>query len=107
MVPSEPGLRWRPRAMEDVRTAAWAYRDTAGSDVATRFVGEIRGATSQITDAPEAGSLRIGVELGIPNLRARALTPFPYLVFYFVHAETVEVVCVLHARRDVGARIQE
>lgn len=49
----------------------------------------------------------VGVELGIPNLRAWDLTAFPYLVFYVVHAETVEVVRVLHARRDVGARIQE
>jgi toxin ParE1/3/4 len=47
------------------------------------------------------GSSRFSYELGIPELRARNTSRFPYLIFYVAYSEHVDVWRVLHSRRDI------
>jgi toxin ParE1/3/4 len=66
-----------------------------------RFVDAVERAVGQIARSPQSGSLRFSYELEIPGLRVRPLVRFPYLVFYVVGDEVVDVWRILHTRRDI------
>ncbi len=66
-----------------------------------RFVDAVERAVGQISRSPQSGSLRFSYELEIPDLRVRPLARFPYLVFYLVGDEVVDVWRILHTRRDI------
>jgi toxin ParE1/3/4 len=38
----------------------------------------------------------------LPGVRAWALKRFPYIIFYADRGETIEILRVLHAHRDIG-----
>ncbi|MDE0423122.1 MAG: type II toxin-antitoxin system RelE/ParE family toxin [Gammaproteobacteria bacterium] len=60
-----------------------------------------------VGDHPAVGSPRYAHELGVPGLRSRSTGRFPYLIFYVDHEEEVDVWRVLHAARDIPARMRE
>jgi toxin ParE1/3/4 len=70
-----------------------------------QFVDAVERAIGQISRSPQSGNLRFSYELGIPGLGARPLARFPYLVFYVVGDEVVDVWRVLHTRRDIPSTI--
>ena len=94
-------VRLRERAAADIDQAVDYYLAEADTEVAQRFVDAIERAIGQISRSPQAGSLRFSYELEIPGLRVRPLTRFPYLVFYVVRDEVVDVWRILHTRRDI------
>ena len=98
-------VRLRERAAIDIDRAADYYLDEAGVEVASRFVDAVERAVGQIGRSPHSGSLRFSYELDIPGLRVRPLTRSPYLVFYVVGDEVVDVWRVLHARRDIPSAV--
>ncbi len=102
---SERSVHLRAAAAADIDAAADYYLAEAGGDVALRFVDAVERVLDQIARSPQAGSLRFAYELDIPDLRARPLTRFPYLVFYVIAEERIEVWRVLHVRRDVASEI--
>jgi toxin ParE1/3/4 len=61
-----------------------------------RFADAVDRAVGQIGRSPRSGNLRFSYELEIPGLRVRPVTRFPYLVFYVVGDEVVDVWRILH-----------
>ncbi len=94
-------VRLRERAVSDIEQAVDYHLAEADSEVALRLVDAIERAIGQISRSPQAGSLRFSYELEIPGLRVRPLTRFPYLVFYVVRDDVVDVLRILHTRRDI------
>jgi toxin ParE1/3/4 len=97
--------RLRERAAIDIDRAADHYLGEAGAEVALRFVDAVERAVGQIGRSPQSGSLRFSYELEIPGLRVRPVPRFPYLVFYVVGDEFVDVWRILHTRRDIPSAV--
>ena len=93
----------RAAAQRDVEEAVAYYRDEAGPNVALDFVDSFEAAMRSLCDHPLMGSLRFAFELEIPDLRSWSLERFPYLVFYVLDDEAIDIWRVLHARRDIPA----
>jgi len=98
-------VRLRERAATDIDHAAGYYRTEAGAEVALRFIDAIERAVAQIARSPQSGSLRFAYELEIPDLRVRPIGRFPYLVFYVIGEDVVDVWRVLHTKRDIPSAI--
>ena len=100
-------VRLRERAATDIEHATDYYLGDAGAAVALRFVDAVERVISQISRSPLSGSLRFSYELEIPDLRVRPVARFPYLVFYVVGDEIVDVWRILHSRRDIPSAIAD
>ena len=81
----------RDRARSDIEDAVEYYLGDAGSEVALSFIDEVEDALRTIGNQPGVGSPRFAHELGVPGLRSRSAGRFPYLIFYVVHEEEVDV----------------
>jgi toxin ParE1/3/4 len=91
----------------DVRDAVDYYTDEGGEAVANRFLEELESTYVLIQASPGAGSPRYEHELGIENVRNRRLRRYPYLVFYAERPDRIDILRVLHARRDIPAYLGE
>ena len=100
-------VRLRQRAATDIDRVADYYLGEAGAAVALRFVDAVERAVSQIGRSAHSGSLRFSYELEVPDLRVRPVARSPYLVFYVVGDEIVDVWRNLHTRRDIPSAIAE
>ncbi|TFH16898.1 MAG: type II toxin-antitoxin system RelE/ParE family toxin [Acidimicrobiales bacterium] len=98
-------VRLRERAAADIDRAVDFYLAEADTEVALRFVDAVARAVGQISRSPQSGSLQFSYELEIPGLRVRPLARFPYLVFYVVVDDVVDVWRILHTRRDIPSAI--
>ncbi len=98
---SARAVRLRERAAVDIDQAVDYYLADADTEVALRFVDAVERAVGQIGRSPHSASLRFSYELEIPDLRVRPLARFPYLVFYIVGDEFVDVWRILHTGRDI------
>jgi toxin ParE1/3/4 len=105
-VPVRP-VRLRERAATDIEQAVSHYLAEADTEVALRFVDAVERAVGQIGRSSHAGSPRFSYELEIPGLRVRPLARFPYLVFYVVGDDGVDVWRVLHSRRDIPSAMDD
>jgi plasmid stabilization system protein ParE len=82
-----------PEAEDDLEEAAlWYEQRLAG--LGTRLVAQVRAAISRISDLPD---LYPEVHPGIRRVSVRR---FPYGVFYRRREERVEVIAILHDRRN-------
>ncbi|MGC1301427.1 MAG: type II toxin-antitoxin system RelE/ParE family toxin [Caulobacteraceae bacterium] len=97
----------REQACRDIEAAADYYAGHAGEDVALDFIDELERAYRLIAAKPATGSPFYGHELGLPGLRQRRLKRYPYLIFYIDRGDHVDVWRVLHAQRDIPARMQD
>ena len=97
----------RELARRDIDAAGDYYADQAGEDVALGFIDALESACRLIATRPATGSPVYGHELGLPGLRHRKLKRYPYLVFYVDRGDHVDVWRVLHAQRDIPARMRE
>jgi toxin ParE1/3/4 len=97
----------REQARKDIEAAADYYADQAGEDVALGFIEALEAAYRLIAARPATGSPFYGHELSLPGLRHRRLKRYPYLVFYVDRDDHVDVWRVLHAQRDIPARLRE
>jgi len=98
-----------PRALahRDVEAATDYYLREGGPNLALAFIDALQTAFRIIGASPATGSPRHVHELSLPGLRARALKRHPYLVFYLEREDHIDVWRVLHANRDIPARMQE
>lgn len=60
---------------------------------------------TDIAERPALGSQRYSTFLGNDGLRHRSMSRFPYLTFYRERDDRVEIVRVLHERRDIPSVI--
>jgi plasmid stabilization system protein ParE len=86
----------RPEAMRDVEEA-WDYLDTEQLGLGRGFLSRLNEALVRIGDMPELYGI-IG-----RNVRAARLKQFTYVVYYRIQTDHVEVLAILHGRRDTSA----
>ncbi len=91
----------RPRARQDLRKITAHYRKEGGSSLALRWTEALEEALRQLADFPGIGSPSPAATTGIEGLRSLVVSRFPYLIFYIEHVAQVDVLRVLHERRDV------
>jgi toxin ParE1/3/4 len=104
-VSGKPLVR-RRLARLDIEAAADYYDIEAGLDIAERFLDEVEACIAAILKAPGTGSPRVGELLLVDGLRSRAVTGFPYRIFYVEEAAQIEIWRVLHTHRDLTALLQ-
>jgi len=97
----------REQSRADIEAATDYYAAHAGEDVALGFIDELERAFRLVAARPAMGSPLYGHELGLPGLRHRGLKRYPYLIFYIDRDDHVDVWRVLHAQRDIPARMSE
>lgn len=97
----------REQANQDVDDAIAHYLEEASSSVALGFIDALERGYTHIGRHPGTGSPRHGHELDLPGLRAWALSPYPYLVFYIEPPDHIDVWRVLHGQRDIPAWMQD
>lgn len=98
-------VRLRQLAATDLEAASDYYRLEAGEQVALDFIDAVERGVKRISRSPHLGSLHFAYELAIPDLRAWSLQRFPYVVFYIVADDEIDVWRILHTRRDLPATI--
>jgi len=98
---TERRAQLRAPAAADIDDAIAHLRDNAGDEVALAFVDALENAVNHIARSPSVGSLRFSYELGIPELRARRVRRFPYVIFYVPRGDHIDIWRVLHTRRDI------
>jgi len=75
---------------------------------ALRFHDAARSALDRLGEVPEIGQRRQTTNTALAGLRMWPIPDFPnYLIFYFAHEDGIDVVRVLHARRDLGSILEE
>jgi toxin ParE1/3/4 len=89
---------WPPKARQDLRQIWRYFARVASPDIADKLLREIRDATERLATRPFLWRARDDVMPGL-----RAVLVHPYTVFYRVTDSTVEIVRVLHERRDFSA----
>jgi toxin ParE1/3/4 len=89
---------WSPRAKQDLRQIWRYFTRVASPEVADNLLREIRDAAQRLGERPLLWRARDDVMPGL-----RAVLVHPYTVFYRVTDISVEVVRVLHERRDFTA----
>ena len=82
----------RPEAEDDITSARDYYDRHAG--IGQSFVNRVDQAIERIGDAPESYPF---VRRDIRWYRTRR---FPYIVYYRVRPDRIEILAVLHGRRD-------
>ena len=97
----------RKAAAQCIDEAIDYYLREGGAALASRFVGALEEAYRHIRRFPATGALRYAAELNIPGLRFWPLTRFPYLVFYVEREDQLDVLLVLHAKRDIPAWLSD
>jgi toxin ParE1/3/4 len=94
----EPAVSWSPEAEQDF-LAIWIHvAREASPDVADEQVRSVDRACETLADWPHSGRARHELFPGV-----RSIAVDPYVVFYRVRNSEVEIIRVLHARRDVDA----
>ena len=86
---------WSRQANSDL-LAIWRYIAQDNPAAATNLVRRIDDSCSELRDFPQKGGLRRGARGDV-----RQLVEDEYLIFYRIAANRVEVLRVLHGRRDL------
>jgi toxin ParE1/3/4 len=88
-------------ALGDIMATIEHYKSEVGPWIADRFAGDLQSILVRIGQFPAAGSPRYAHEVNFPGLRSMRLRRFPFLLLYVERADRVEILRVLHARRDI------
>jgi toxin ParE1/3/4 len=88
---------WAPKSKNDLRDVWRYYERVASAEMADKLLREISQAGQRLAD--EALMWRARDEI-VPGLRS--VLVHPYTVFYRIDDSFVEVVRVLHQRRDLA-----
>ena len=91
-------VSWAPAAKKDLRDIWRYFVRVASSEVADRLLRDILRASERVGQRPLAWRVRDEVMPGL-----RSILVHPYVLFYRVKAGTVEIVRVLHERRNFAA----
>ena len=97
-----PELLLRPLAESDLLDI-WSYVAQASEESANRLISEFDQRFQMLSQTPHIGRSR-------PELEVDGLRSFPlksYVIYYRVTDDFIDVIRVLHARRDVGELLSE
>jgi toxin ParE1/3/4 len=91
-------LIWAPKARRDL-VDIWKYfANAASAEVARGMLREFDRAAKRLMDYPFSGRPREDISPGLRSLLVR-----PHLIIYRAAGPTIEIVRVLHERRDVSS----
>jgi toxin ParE1/3/4 len=93
-------LAWAPRADQDLLDIWSYYASEASDDIADKVVAQIVTAARRIAALPLSGRPRDDLQSGV-----RSVLAHPYLVFYRETEDVVQVLRVLHERRNLAAEL--
>ncbi|MFZ5957112.1 type II toxin-antitoxin system RelE/ParE family toxin [Pseudomonas knackmussii] len=98
-----------PRAVarQDIESAVEHYLNEDTEKAALGLIDELEKVFGLLARHPESGSSRYAHELDLPGLRSWPLKRYPYLIFYVVRADHIDVWRVLHAMQDIPAWMTE
>lgn len=86
-----------PSAREDLVSIAEFVRDAAGPEIATQLIERVRNKCELLAETPgELGTCRDELADGVRSFYVQ-----PYVLFFRYSTSTVEIVRILHERRDV------
>ncbi|MBB3120779.1 type II toxin-antitoxin system RelE/ParE family toxin [Pseudoduganella violacea] len=91
-------------AKSDVLEIADYYADIS-PELAERFVAELEATLHGLCSQPGVGSRRYAHFLPDRSLRVWQLDHFPFLLFYRVDGIWIDVLRILHERRDLSASL--
>jgi toxin ParE1/3/4 len=89
---------WAPKARRDLLNVWDYYERVASEEIADKLLREIDQAAMRLADDALRWKARDEV---LPGLRSVLVNP--YTIFYRVNDEQVEIVRVLHGRRNFAA----
>ena len=95
------------RALVDLAQIVRRYTSAASTDVARSFVRAAEDAFQHLSLFPASGSTRLDLPSDWPELSAWPLTGFPYLLFYAVNDDTINIYRILHTARDIPASLTD
>jgi len=89
-------ILFTPLATEDLQQIWGFWAERAGSEIANKFLVEIRQKCLMLAEFPESGRTRHDF---IVNLRS---FPFNnYIIFYLPLEDGIEVLRIIHGSRDI------
>ena len=93
----------REQAIIDLDEFAVALTRNAGADVALRFLDSAEKTLERLAAMPASGGLYECDNPLLKGLRHASIRGFPnHYLFYFERPETIELIRVLHAKRDIS-----
>ena len=103
-MPRSP-VRKRPQAIRDLADVAVYLADESGDDkLGVRFLDAAEASFEQLASMPGMGATRQYDDPDLEGVRMWAITGFPsHLIFYRQLGDGIEVIRVLHAKRDIEA----
>jgi toxin ParE1/3/4 len=95
----------RPRAIRDLADlAVYLAEESGSSDLAFRFLDAAEAGFEQLAAMPEIGVAREYRDPELAGVRMWRIAGFDhYLIFYRPTRSGVEIIRVLHAKRDIEA----
>jgi toxin ParE1/3/4 len=90
-------LAWAPRADQDLLDIWSYYASEASDEIADKVIGQIVTAARRVGELPLSGRSREDLQAGV-----RSVLAHPYVVFYRAAVNDVQIVRVLHERRNLG-----
>ncbi|WP_058554185.1 type II toxin-antitoxin system RelE/ParE family toxin [Thiohalocapsa sp. ML1] len=102
----KPVIR-RQRARRDLEDAADYYYGKGGGALELRFIDAVEDTFGLIAHMPGIGSPRYAEALQRSGLRCFRVKRFPYLVFYIEHPDRIDMLRILHQRRDIPKIFQD
>ena len=88
-------VEFHEEARQEYLDAVGHYRSERAR-AASDFVAEVRSTVARIVRRPLTGSP------GEANTRRKYVRRFPYTIIYIVSGELVQIVAVMHQRREPG-----
>ena len=95
MPTSDKRVIWTPRAKQDILLIWRYFADVATPETADNLLHEINSGGMRLTDKPLLGRTREEVAPGL-----RSILVHPYVVSYRLNNARIEIVRVLHERRN-------
>jgi toxin ParE1/3/4 len=94
-----------PLAAQDLADIAVYLAEESGSDdLVFRFLDAAEASFEQLAAMPEMGATREYLDPALASVRMWRITGFEsYLVFYRPVPNGIEIIRVLHAKRDIDA----
>jgi toxin ParE1/3/4 len=95
----------RPQALRDLSDIAVHLAEESGNaDVAFRFLASVETSFEQLAAMPEMGVARKYFDPVLAGVRMMRIAGFDnYLIFYRPAENGIEIIRVLHAKRDIDS----
>ncbi len=93
----------RAFAVQDEEEIIRFYERNSSQHIALNFINAIEDAFFQLGRYPRMGSARPEYELALGGIRSWTLKKFPYLIYYEIQNDHIELWRIPHSKRDFGS----